>query len=176
VGITTRFQTFQGLTSGTAVLLTIAQMLANIDLPFTLRIIPFGSEEMGLLGSRFYVDSLTDQELANTKAMLNFDALGTGSGVSIFGSPELTELMVGVGVITGVEVAVTSGLSGDTSDYASFQNVGVTHFMVFGYDTTRIHSAFDTLESVQAAMLGGAAASTLALLQSSEIADFVNGD
>jgi len=77
VGITTRFQTFQGLTSGTAVLLTIAQMLANIDLPFTLRIIPFGSEEMGLLGSRFYVDSLTAQELANTQAMLNLvPALG----------------------------------------------------------------------------------------------------
>jgi len=96
--------------------------------------------------------------------------------VSIFGSPELTELMVGVGVITGVEVAVTRGLSGDTSEYASFQNVGVTYFMLFGDDTTRIHSAFGTLEFVQAAMLGGATASTLALLQSSEIVDLVNGD
>jgi len=57
--------------SGTDVLLTIARMLANIDLPFTLRIIPLGSEELGLLGSRFYMDSLTAQELANAQAMLN---------------------------------------------------------------------------------------------------------
>ena len=48
--------------------------------------------------------------------------------------------------------------------------------MLFGDDTTRIHSAFGTLEFVQAAMLGGATASTLALLQSSEIVDLVNGD
>lgn len=160
--------------SGTAVLLTIAQMLADIDLPFTLRIIPFGSEELGLLGSRFYVDSLTEQELANTKAMLNFDALGTGSGVSIFGAPDLTEMMAGAGKEIGIDIAVTRGLSGGTSDYASFENVGVPHLMFFGDDPTRIHSELDTLEFVQPEMLGGAVASTLALLQSPEFADFVN--
>ena len=136
-------------------------MLANINLPFTLRIIPFGSEELGLLGSRFYVDSLTDQELANTKAMLNFDALGTGSGVSIFGSPELTELMAGAGGTIGVDITGIGGLSGGTSDYASFQSVGISHLMFFGDDTTRIHSAFDTIEFVQPETLGGAAASTV---------------
>ena len=36
----------------TAVLLAIAQKLTNVDLPFTLRIVPFGSEELGLLGSQ----------------------------------------------------------------------------------------------------------------------------
>jgi Zn-dependent M28 family amino/carboxypeptidase len=52
---------------------------------FILKKIQFGPEELSLMGSRFYEDSLTVQELANTKAMLNFDALGTGSGVSILG-------------------------------------------------------------------------------------------
>jgi len=49
--------------SGTAVLLAIARKLASVDLPFTLRIVPFGSEELGLLGSQYYVQSLTDREL-----------------------------------------------------------------------------------------------------------------
>jgi Zn-dependent M28 family amino/carboxypeptidase len=71
--------------SGTAVFLTIAQMLADIDLPFTRRIIPFGSEKLGLLGSSSYVDALTQQELAKTKVMMNFDALGSASGVSTWG-------------------------------------------------------------------------------------------
>ena len=76
--------------SGTAVLLAIAHKLANVDLPFTLRFVPFGSEELGLLGSQYYVGALTDKERGNIKAMLNFDALGSGSGTRVFGSNELT--------------------------------------------------------------------------------------
>jgi aminopeptidase YwaD len=76
--------------SGTAVLVTLARLLADADLPFTLRIVPFGSEELGLQGSRFYVQSLSDEELENTKVMLNFDALGSGTGVSVFGDSDLT--------------------------------------------------------------------------------------
>ena len=41
--------------SGTAVLLAIAELLADVGLPYTLRIVRFGSEELGLLRSRFYV-------------------------------------------------------------------------------------------------------------------------
>ena len=86
-----RFDSVPGLSgpndnaSGTAVLLAIAELLADGDLPYTLRIMPFGSEELGLLGSRFYVQELSSVELENTKLMLNFDVLSTGSGVSIFG-------------------------------------------------------------------------------------------
>ena len=57
--------------SGIAVLLTIARMLEDIDLPFTLRIVPFGSEELGLLGSRFYVESLSEEELATYAPQLS---------------------------------------------------------------------------------------------------------
>jgi hypothetical protein len=56
---------------------------------------------------------------------------------------------------------VTRGLSGGTSDYASFQSESIPHVMFFGDDTTRIHSAFDTIEFVQPETLGGAAASTV---------------
>ena len=108
--------------------------------------------------------------------MLNVDDLGTGSGVSIFGSAELTDLMAGARESIGVDIAVTKGLSGSSSGYASFQRVGIHNLMFFGDDTTRNHSALDTIEFVQLEMLGGAAASTFALLQSSEFADSVNGN
>ena len=81
------------------------------------------------MGSRFYEDSLTEQELANTKAMLNFDALGTGSGVGILGPPELKELIAGAGEKIAVYIPLTRGLSGGTSDYANFQSVGIPHLM-----------------------------------------------
>ena len=159
--------------SGIAVLLTIARMLEDIDLPFTLRIVPFGSEELGLLGSRFYVESLSEEELSNTKVMLNFDALATGPGVSVFGDGDITAMLSAIGSEMGLEVALTRGLRGGSSDFASFREAGVPYLMFFGDDVSRIHTERDTLEFVQAEMLGGAAAVAAALLQSQEFADLI---
>ena len=159
--------------SGAAVLVTLARMLADVDLPFTIRIVSFGSEELGLLGSRFYVESLSENELENTKAMLNFDALGTGSGVSVFGDGDITALVSDIGDQVNVDVAVTLGLRGGSSDFASFREAGVPYLMFFGDDVSRIHTERDTLEFVQAEMLGGAAAVAAALLQSQEFADLI---
>ena len=159
--------------SGAAVLVTLARMLADVDLPFTIRIVLFGSEELGLLGSRFYVESLSENELENTKAMLNFDALGTGSGVSVFGDGDITALVSDIGDQVNVDVAVTLGLKGGSSDFASFREAGVPYLMFFGDDVSRIHTERDTLEFVQAEMLRGAAAVAAALLQSQEFADLI---
>ena len=159
--------------SGAAVLVTLARMLADVDLPFTIRIVSFGSEELGLLGSRFYVESLSENELENTKAMLNFDALGAGSGVSVFGDGDITALVSDIGDQVNVDVAVTLGLRGGSSDFASFREAGVPYLMFFGDDVSRIHTERDTLEFVQAEMLGGAAAVAAALLQSQEFADLI---
>ena len=135
--------------------------------------VPFGSEELGLHGSRFYVESLTEDELENTKVMLNFDALGSGTGVSVFGDSKLTELASAAGAEAGVEVALTQGMSGGTSDFAIFRDAGVPFMMFLGSDTSRIHTEGDTLEFVQPEMLGGAAATAAALLQSQEFADLI---
>ena len=121
-------------------------MLADADLPFTLRIVPFGSEELGLHGSRFYVQSLSDEELENTKAMLNFDALSSGTGVSVFGDENLTELASTARAEAGVDS--TRGMSGGTSDFANFRNAGVPFMMSFGSDALHTHTERDTLEFV----------------------------
>ncbi|MCI0848144.1 MAG: Zn-dependent exopeptidase M28, partial [Chloroflexi bacterium] len=159
--------------SGTAVLLTVAGMLAEADLPFTLRIVPFGSEELGLRGSRFYIQSLSESELGNTKAMLNFDALGSGSRVSVLGNRDLTALAVEAGNEIGVEVAVTRGLGGSTSDHASFREAGVPYLMFFAEDFSRIHSDSDTLEFIRPELLEGAVAAAVALLTSPGFADLI---
>jgi len=49
--------------SGTAVLLAITEVLADGYLRYTLRIVPSGSEELALLGSRFYAQELNSAEL-----------------------------------------------------------------------------------------------------------------
>jgi len=98
-------------------------------LPYTLRIVPFGSEELGLLGSRFYVQELSSAGLENTKLMLNFDALSTGSGVAIFGDGVFTDLTNEKDSEVGVDVCVSRGMRGDTSDFAVFREAGVPFVM-----------------------------------------------
>ena len=75
--------------SGTAAILAIAEELAGQELPFTVRLIAFGSEELGLRGSAHYVSSLTDVQRDEIVAMLNFDALGSGVRVEILGDGPL---------------------------------------------------------------------------------------
>ncbi len=159
--------------SGTAVLLAIAESLSEVELPFTLRIIAFGSEELGLLGSQFYVQSISGEELNKTKVMLNFDALGSGNGVSVFGDRAFTALVSALSDDIGIDVAVTRGISGGSSDFASFRAAGVPFLMFFGDDFSRIHSGRDTLEFVQPELLSGVLAIAAALLRSEEFAGLI---
>jgi len=160
--------------SGTAVLLTIARLLAESELPFTLRIVPFGSEELGLLGSKFYVQSLSEDELQNTKVMLNFDALGTGSEVSVFGDDDLVALLQEAGGKAGIDISLSRGLdSSRSSDFASFRDAAVPYAMFFGDDVSRIHTDRDTIGFVRPEMLGGAAVATVVLLESPKFAALI---
>ena len=106
--------------------------------------------------------------------MLNFDALGRGSGSSVFCSSELTDLIKATQSEAGEAVAVTRGISGGTSDFTSFQNAGMPFLMFYGDDLTRIHSDRDTIEFVQPELLELAVSAAVTLIQSLKFAEFVN--
>lgn len=65
--------------SGSATILKIAELYSTLKLAprNKLRFMWFGAEEFGLVGSEFYVASLSNQEKKNIMAMLNFDMLGS---------------------------------------------------------------------------------------------------
>jgi len=71
--------------SGTAVILELARVMAQRDSQHTLVFIAFDAEEEGLIGSRAYVDGLSDAQISKIRAMLNFDMLGGGSGPLLLG-------------------------------------------------------------------------------------------
>ena len=150
--------------SGTAAILTIAGQLSDQTFPFTVRFIAFGSEELGLLGSLAYVDSLSEDQRSQIIAMLNFDTVGSGSGLRILGEPGLTSFVVDSGAQQGIDVAVSAGLPGASSDHASFWQAGVPAVMFFSDDSSRIHTPQDTLESINPRLLGEAAQLGLDLL------------
>lgn len=160
--------------SGTAVLLAVAGELSRQSLPFTLRFIAFGSEELGLLGSRHYVDSMSPEDRRRVRAMLNFDALGNGDGVGILGNEALTGLAAQLGTTLGIDLEISSGLQGGGSDHMSFAGAGIPVVMFFGRDFSLIHTPGDTLESVTPHLLGDAAGVALALLESPDFQTILN--
>jgi hypothetical protein len=81
--------------SGSATILDIAQQLKNTNTRNKLRFIWFGGEELGLLGSDYYVNTLPPDELAKIKFDLDADVTATPNyvagvldpkdGVNLFG-------------------------------------------------------------------------------------------
>lgn len=85
--------------SGTVALITIAKMLGEGKLTprRSIVLLAFSGEEMGLLGSKYYVDHPL-RPLENTVAMLNMDMVGRNfdSGCEVIGtqfSPDLRKLI-----------------------------------------------------------------------------------
>jgi Peptidase family M28 len=80
--------------SGSATILDIAQQMANVNPRNKLRFIWFGGEELGLLGSTYYVNNLSDSEFSKIGYDLDADVTATPNyligvldpaGVDLFG-------------------------------------------------------------------------------------------
>lgn len=147
--------------TGVAALVVMAQELADAEFPFTLRFIFFGVEEIGLRGSRHYVERLTAAELRDIEAMLNFDAMGAGKA-SILGDGALVNAALGIAAANGLIVSESDGLGG--SDHAPFRDAGVPALFFFGDDYSRINSPADELRFVDASIMGAHMTVALRLL------------
>ena len=152
--------------SGIATLLTIARQASQRTYPFSLRFIAFGSEEIGLLGSQRYVDSLSQSELADIVAMFNFDALGTGDTLVMVATPWLGDLFEGAAGKgdSRVRLERRDGLLGASSDHAPFVAAGVSFASIFASDLSRIHAPEDVLEHIDPLRIGEAATLAIATL------------
>lgn len=65
--------------TGTIAALSIAKALQGIQTKYTLRIVHFDAEEVGLRGSRDYVSSLTKTEIKNLIGNIQLEMMGTNS-------------------------------------------------------------------------------------------------
>ncbi|MFF7812279.1 M28 family metallopeptidase [Streptomyces sp. NPDC007945] len=86
----------------------------------------WGAEELGLVGSKYYVNNLASTERAKLKGYLNFDMIGSPNpGYFVYDDDPTIEAtfknyFAGIGVPTEIET------EGDgRSDHASFKNVGI---------------------------------------------------
>ncbi len=71
--------------SAVGVMLEVAEVLRRVPTPYTIIFIAFGAEEVGLRGSREYVNKMSDDEIENTVAMINLDSLIAGDKMYVHG-------------------------------------------------------------------------------------------
>lgn len=151
--------------SGTATVLAIAEQLARLgDVPRNrVRFAFWGAEELGLLGSRHYVDQLGPDQRADIAAYLNFDMLGSPNFARLVysragggqgqvrvppGSDTLTRVFTEYFVARRMPVEPT-GFDG-RSDYGPFAEAGIPVGGLFS-------GAEEVKTPEEAARFGGAA-------------------
>ena len=138
--------------SGTSVLLRLAEQLVRVN-PKPHRTVifaAFSGEELGLLGSRHYVDHPT-MPLASTRVMLNMDMVGRlrENRLTVFGTRsgnELSDIVQEQARRLGLEVTESDGVG--RSDHMSFYNrkIPVLHF--FTGTHADYHRPSDTWDKV----------------------------
>ena len=150
--------------SGSALVLELARAAAAAGLSghcFAL----FGAEELGLLGSAFFVAELTDGERDALDVMYNYDVVAGDARLLAISNPgELLDRALALA--NEMELALDSNTSVEDigSDHRSFLDAGIPALMLTTPDFDLIHSARDTLAGIESAPLGMIASLAFALL------------
>ena len=153
--------------SGSAVVLELAHTLAQRDAsqrPFTVRFILFGAEELGLYGSRNYVQGLSDADRHAIVAMINLDMVGVGDAWRFGGSDDLVQLALGAANDLGVRALPLRGQLSGASDHASFLDAGIPAVFLYRVEDPNYHTAGDRPELVDPDALGQAGTIALSIL------------
>jgi len=125
--------------SGVGLMLAMAKRLKDRAVPYTIRFIAFGAEEIGLVGSDYYASQMTADEIANTVGMINLDTVVGGDMIYAYsGAGEAgwlrndileiaTLLEVDLQTNPGLNEDYPAGTTGDWSDHAPFKNLGIDY-------------------------------------------------
>jgi aminopeptidase YwaD len=149
--------------SGMAVVLTVARETAGRQYPFTLRFMGFGAEELGLIGSSRYVESLSAEERGRIRAVLNLDVVGGPVSLAVGGDGQLGSRMRELASGLGLSLGTAPGDTG--SDHLPFIRAGIPAVIITTPDYDVIHTPQDVPERVSPESLGKAVALVLAFLE-----------
>lgn len=138
--------------SGSAVLLELARALAGSPTSAELRFILFGAEENGLIGSRAYVQQLSEPDRARLLGMINLDMVGIDIRLSAAGAPRLSAPAREKAAALGRSLPEVTNAGGG-SDHASFARIGVPTLFLFTGIDENYHKPTDLAHFVQPATL-----------------------
>ena len=139
--------------SGTAVVLELARALRDVPTHKEIRFLFFGAEEVGLLGSEYYVSTLSKKDRKRSVAMFNLDMVGSADAGKL-----------AIQTVDGTANAVTKAASkayeelhghsvsigsGGRSDHTPFQKAGIDAALFIYYPPEEwYHSPEDTVDKI----------------------------
>ncbi|MGL4912161.1 MAG: M28 family metallopeptidase, partial [Romboutsia sp.] len=143
--------------SGTAVIVEVARLLSSKEirknLNYNIEFVAFGGEELGLLGSKEYVEQLKeDGRVENIEAMINLDMVGVGDYINVFNLKN--DLSSGFSALAAKHIKDGKGVYGgsytnmSSSDHAPFEEAGIKASLVQTAPDPRYHTENDTMEHI----------------------------
>ena len=152
--------------SGTATALEIARVLKSYPIEKEFRIEFVGAEEIGLVGSRYYVSQLSEDEVERSIANFNMDMVGTSweNATAIYMNTldGLPNLVSETAAATADRIGTPSELvlyQRGSSDHVSFHDAGIpaVNFIRREPGTANLepyyHTPLDTIEHISAERL-----------------------
>ena len=150
--------------TGTAISLELARVLAG-GYPHEVRVILFGAEENGLIGSAHYVQSLDPDTKGRVIAMLNLDMVGVGERLRLGGSPELISLASELAGNLGLRPEQIPPDQAGGSDHVNFLRENIPALFFWRPDDPAYHTANDRPENVEPARVEEVGRLALAVLE-----------
>lgn len=163
--------------SGVAAMLEVAERIARYKIDYDLVFVAFGAEEVGLRGSQYFVDQMSETDIGRAIVMINFDSLIVGDKLYIHaGFNEKTwarDAMLRLIRLRKLPIEIQPGLHPDYpagltpdgfSDYTAFNQAGIpivafesTNWEIGdldGYEQTEAEGSFwhterDMLETIE---------------------------
>jgi hypothetical protein len=120
----------------------------------TLIFVGFSGEEKGLVGSRYYVDHLTDDQRTHIEGMVNFDSLGLGP-TEVWAShadKALLDALASVAAASKLPLTtmnVDNLGTADSESFARYQIPRITLHSVTQQTWSILHSPFDKMAAIK---------------------------
>jgi aminopeptidase YwaD len=150
--------------SGTSVVTELGRAILARSYPFEIRLAAFGAEEIGLIGSKRYVEAMPQSERERVVAMINLDMVGVGNQLRLGGTPGLVTQAMSAAATVGESAGRMSAGLGSASDHASFIDAGMPGVFIYRSEDPNYHTANDRFEYVDPTHLGSTGRMVLALL------------
>jgi aminopeptidase YwaD len=150
--------------SGVSVVTELGRAIQGQTYPFEIRLVAFGAEEIGLVGSREYVSAMPDADRKRVIAMINLDMVGVGTQLRFGGTPDLVGQAITAAASVGESSSRMSGGTSSASDHASFIEAGMPGVFLYRSEDPNYHTANDRYELVSPQHLENTGRIVLALL------------
>ncbi|MGZ4380607.1 MAG: M28 family metallopeptidase [Gaiellaceae bacterium] len=157
--------------TGVEGLVRVAERLVGRRHPRSLAFVAFGAEEIGLVGSKHYVNELKARgETDRVVGMVNLDCIGRGESLELLCAPQALlgraeETARALGLYDRYDVVTELGEEAGT-DHLPFAQAGIPAMSVLHFPYDEYHSPQDSTELVDERLMADAVDLAVAMVES----------